>query len=287
MKKKICTLVYGFTSMFFIFVILHQAGSLDNIYKRFGVVSDDFEKEIITTFKAENQVPFIVYMPNSTNTLKPSVLNIDINGNLYKNIIQSLILHNNKDFKGEHKVLSAVRDDSLIRLKLSNSFRSDLYTDEERFNLIIMSFVNTLSEIKGVEFVEIYSGKEKIAFKGVSKFKRDTTFINYRKIDRPDKVLEEQMKLEQEGEFLDSYLLMSCEQTQRRKMYYEYLEEMKQIEQVGFLDGNFKIKNTRTYNDEAIVNVEFNNVSKSGEPVNTTIMPIKCIKVNGVWMVDW
>lgn len=288
MKKKIFVSVYGITIMFFVFLLLHKAGSLNNIYSNIGInINDEFKEEVVATFGKDNKVPFIVYFPNSKGTLDVETLDINLNANLYKNIIKSLITYKPEYFQGDYNINSIQKQDSLIRLKLSSSFKNDLCIDEKRFNLILMSFVNTLCEIKGVEFVEIYSGKEKISLKGISKFKKDLKLTNSKEFNSPEEVLKEQMSLEQEGEYLKAYLLMSCKQTDTRKMYHEYLKEMKDIEEVGFLDGTFEIKDTTINKNEALVNVRFNNISITGDPLNSATIPVKCIKLNGIWLVDW
>lgn len=288
MRKKISILVYVLTIMFFVFGILHKAGSLDSLYTSMPLNSkDEFSEEVVTTFGEESKVPFIVYYPNVDGELDFRTLDINLNSNIYKNILEALIEYKPEYFQGEYTIKSIQRENSLLRLKLSSSFKSDLSTDEERFNLILMSFVNTLSEVKGIEFVEVYSGKERISIDGVSKFKKDLEIINIDEFNAPDKVLKEQMNLEQKGEYLKAYLLMSSRQTANRKMYHEYFKEMKDIEEVGFLDGSFNIKNTVINNNEATVNVEFKNVSVTGEYLNSSTMPVKCIKLNGIWLVDW
>lgn len=288
MKKKVCILVYGITTMFFVFFMLNKAGSLNDLYNNIGVnVNDEINKEIVTTFGENNKAPFIVYYPNSKGTLDVETLDVKLNANLYKNIIRTLIAYKSEYFQGDYNVTSIQKKDSLIRLNFSSSFKSDLCIDEEKFRLIIMSFVNTLSEIKGVEFVEVYSGKEKISLNGVSKFEKNLNIINLKLFNSPDEVLKEQMKLEQNGEYLKAYMLMSYKQTSNRKMYHEYFKEMQEIEEIGFLDGEFKVIDTNINKDEAIVNVQFDNVSITGDPLNSSTVPIKCIKVKGNWFVNW
>lgn len=286
MKKRVSVLIYSITAMVFIFILLDKAGSLDSIYSKLEK-KDEFYTEVASS-KSKDTIPFIAYIPNPKNDLlEPEVLDISPKGDVYENLIKSLISSNKDYFKEGYKVVSVERKDTTMKINLSSEFRSDLYVDEQKFNLVLMSFVNTASEIKGVEFVEIYSGNEKIVFKGSEKFRRNNNLINVKTFDSPDKVLREQMKLEQKGEFLKSYLLMSFKNSTNRKMYYEYIEEMEDIKEVGFLSGDFIIKDTIINNDEATVNVEFNNVNAKGEAVNTVVMPVKCIKLNGKWMVDW
>lgn len=285
MSRKISILIYSITAMFLVFILLDKAGSLDSIYSRLDK-KDEFYTEVSS--KSSDVIPFIAYIPNPKNQLlDPEVLDISPKGDVYENLIKSLISSKQDYFKEGFKVISVEKQDSTMKIKLSSEFTSDLYVDEQRFNLILMSFVNTVSEIKDVEFVEIYSGNEKIVFKGSEKFKRNSDLINLKTFDSPNEVLREQMKLEQKGEFFKSYLLMSFKNSKNRKMYYEYIEEMEDIKEVGFLNGDFKIKDTVINNNEATVNVEFNNVNTKGEDINTVVMPVKCIKLNGKWMVDW
>lgn len=239
------------------------------------------------TKKGEETIPFLVYIPSDNKLLEPKVLNIDSKGDVYKNLVKSLLVNSNGYFTGDYSLSSVNKKDSLVKIKFSSNFKDELSLDEDKRNLEIMSMVNTFSEITGVEYVEIYSGRDKLSLKGIDRFQRNSSSVNIERFDSPENALRKQMKYEQKGDFLKSYLIMSHRHSEGRKMYFEYVKEMEEIKSLGFLSGDFKIKSSKTDKNEAVVKVEFINVSKTGENVNSSEVDVKCIKINGTWFVNW
>ncbi|KMT22417.1 GerMN domain-containing protein [Clostridium cylindrosporum] len=289
MKKKLLLYVYGITIMSFIICGLYFSGMMENTYNRFFGPRDELHTQVNSNkLYSDKSIPFISYIPDSDGKLlEPTVIDISPKGNIYMNLINSLMAYSKDYFKGDFKLISVTRDSSVVKVKLSSSFKEDLSLNEEKFYLSLMSIVNTLSEINNVDYVEFYSGSEKLVFKGTSRFQRNENLIVTEFFDSPDSVLREQMKLEQRGEFLKAYLLMSYKHSPNRKMYHEYLSEMQEIKSIGFLSGDFKIKETKINDGVATVVVEFQNVSNEGTPVNTSNVTVKCIYIDKGWFVDW
>ncbi|MEG0372066.1 MAG: GerMN domain-containing protein [Clostridium sp.] len=235
-----------------------------------------------------SKAPFIVYRESSSSKLlKPEVIHVNSDGDIYTNIVNSIIESSQELSKRKTKLSSVERKSNIIRVNLSNNIKKDLATDENTVSLWVMAIVNSLTEINGIDKVEIYSGKDKVSIGGIDTFKRDHKIIEIEVFDSPKKVLAQQMKLEQEGDFLRAYMLMSHIHTNNRKMYYEYFKEMSEIRSLGFLGSSFNIKDTTINKGEAIVNVEFVTKFRSGESGGSSILPIRCIYINGGWVVDW
>ncbi|MEF9953493.1 MAG: GerMN domain-containing protein [Clostridium sp.] len=245
------------------------------------------ELAIETRSNSPMNIDFQGYIPSSDNTLTPHIIKVSNKGNLYENLITALINSSREYYAKDAQVVSVVRERSLIRIKLSSGFRSDITVDEEKLNLVLMSIVNTVTEITGIDKVEIFSDGNRIKCKGVDTFKRDVKHINIKVFASPSEALREQMDTEKGGDFFKAYNLMSPIKTSHRKMLHEYIKEMEEIKSIGFLSGGYKIKNTSINGNEAVVEVEFINKGPSGEVVGSSIVPIKCILINKGWVVAW
>lgn len=281
MEKKRVFLVSGITIMLFISIFSYlYINSLIPITDK----NDTISREVNAIEKTENgTVPFVVYVPNDkTGLLDPIMADVGTRGDIYNNIMKSIVKSSKDNFKGKYKLKDAKKKGNLLTLKFDDGFK-----DESKYNLKVMSIVNTFSEITGVEYVEIYSGKDLLSIKGVNKFTRKSNLISAEKFNSPEEAVRKQMEYEQRGEFLKAYLIMSYKHSPNRKMYYDYISEMKEIKSLGFLNGDFKIKNYNIDKNEASVNVEFINVSKQGESINTSIVEVKCVKIDGTWLVNW
>ena len=239
------------------------------------------------TASADKEMPMIVYLLNKQNEkLDAEVINIPIKKNIYKSIVESLISTSSAYVNKDFKLKSVKKIDNYIKVKFSSSFKESLSYNEEIFYLYNMSIANTLLELKDIEYVEIYSGDEKVNVKNIDRFKKDTSIIAMKEFNSPKNLVDYQMNLEKKGDFLKSYLLMD-HLSKERKTYYEYLAEMKEIESIGFLNGEFKVLNETIKDNTAVVEVEFRNVKKDGSYLNTSVVNINCIKTNNTWWVSW
>lgn len=239
------------------------------------------------TASADKEMPMIVYLLNKQNEkLDAEVINIPIKKNIYKSIVESLISTSSAYVNKDFKLKSVKKIDNYIKVKFSSTFKESLSYNEEIFYLYNMSIANTLLELKDIEYVEIYSGDEKVNVKNIDRFKKDTSIIAMKEFNSPKNLVEYQMNLEKKGDFLKSYLLMD-HLSKERKTYYEYLAEMKEIESIGFLNGEFKVLNETIKDNTAVVEVEFRNVKKDGSYLNTSVVNINCIKTNNTWWVSW
>ncbi len=239
------------------------------------------------TASADKEMPMIVYLLNKQNEkLDAEVINIPIKKNIYKSIVESLISTSSAYVNKDFKLKSVKKIDNYIKVKFSSSFKESLSYNEEIFYLYNMSIANTLLELKDIEYVEIYSGDEKVNVKNIDRFKKDTSIIAMKEFNSPKNLVEYQMNLEKKGDFLKSYLLMD-HLSKERKTYYEYLAEMKEIESIGFLNGEFKVLNETIKDNTAVVEVEFRNVKKDGSYLNTSVVNVNCIKTNNTWWVSW
>ena len=273
MNKKLLYFTYSIVVMFTLFTI--------GIFIKMNI------EKTSKTANAENELPMIVYLLNKqSEKLDPEVINVPIKNNIYKSIVESLISSSSDYINKDFKLKSVKKIDNYVKVKFSNTFKDSLSYNEDIFYLYTMSIANTLLELKNIEYVEIYSGNEKINIKNIDKFKKDTSVLSMRNFESPSKVVKEQMRLEKKGDFLKSYLLMD-HVSKERKSYYEYLAEMKEIESIGFLNGDFKVVNETIKDDKAVVDVEFNNVKKDGSYLNTSVVSITCVKINNTWWVSW
>ncbi|MEF9953011.1 MAG: GerMN domain-containing protein [Clostridium sp.] len=245
------------------------------------------ELAIETGSNAPRSIDFLGYLPSKDNTLIPKTIKVSNKGNIYQNLVVSLIDLSKDYYNKDVQVNSVIREKSLIRIKLSSGFRSDITVDEEKLNLVLMAIVNTVTEITGIDKVEIFSDGQRIKCKGVDTFKRDISYINIKVFSTPSEALREQIDREIKGEFYNAYSLMSPIKTSHRKMLHEYIKEMEEIKSIGFLSGGYKIKNTSINGSDAVVEVEFINKGPDGSQVSSSIVPIKCILINKGWIVAW
>lgn len=257
----------------------------DSLYKN---KAEDSNVSMDVYSSKSNKVSFIVYIPNlNDETLIPKNISINSKGNLYYNLIDGLMKESREVFKSDVKLKSVKKQKNTIKVKFNDNFKNNLPVDEKKQKLLIMSVVNTLYEFSDVDSVEIYSGNEKVNIKNTETFKGDFSLINIKKFNSPDKALREQMKLEQKGNFLESYLLMNYKKSKDKKIFYEYEKEMNEIKELGFLSSDFRFKNITINNNTASIDVEFLNMSSMGESLNPEIISVKCIKIEDFWLVEW
>lgn len=281
MSKKHFLYILVFTIFLSYFTVIFFKDSL------FTENSGAQDLAIETGANAPKNIDFLGYLPSNDNTLVPHTIKVSNKGNIYQNLVISLIDLSKDYYNKDVQVNSVIREKSLIRVKLSSGFRSDITVDEDKLNLVLMSIVNTVTEITGIEKVEIFSDGQRIKCKGVDTFKRDVSYINIKVFSTPSEALREQMDKEIKGEFYNAYSLMSPIKTSHRKMLHEYIKEMEEIKSIGFLSGGYKIKNTSINGSEAVVEVEFINKGPDGSQVGSSIVPIKCIRINKGWIVAW
>ena len=154
--------------------------------------------------------------------------------------------------------------------------------------------MNSLTELPGIKKVLIKSNGSLInIIAGIDfskPFDRNRKLLNRDSKLKPNEVLQRQMNFEKMGKWLNSYLLMSDDENNKNRKYYDaYFQEMSEIKYNGFLNAEFWVGNYKldTTGKKAIVEVNFgsNKVGEVSDQVKLT--HFNTVKIEGVWMVDW
>lgn len=193
------------------------------------------------------------------------------------------------------RLLSIDKKDGIITLNFSKEFIKNQQLNYDKIRINIYSIVNSLTEIpsiKGVLFKVNGKPIEKY-IDGVdlkSPLKRDRNYFLREKGLDPSEVLRRQMEFEAKGMWLDAYLLMSDDESNTNKKYYnEYVIEMEEVKTLGFLNIDYKVGKYTIESDgkSALVNVDFFTKDSKGKRVLQNSARFKLVKIDGMWMVDW
>lgn len=262
------------------------------------------KKNIFGVFKEEgnnkDKIHLILYFPEAGGKYlipEERLVSIDkyIEETIAKEVLKGPI--NNKKLSSQFmgvKVLSVSGKNNILTLNLSKDFRRILLLNKNVNEIGIYSIVNSLTELPGLKKVLFTCegvGLTKIQGIDFSKpLKRERRFFNRAKGLLPNEVLKKEMTFEKNGEWMKSYLLMSDDENNSNRKYYEqYFQEMKEVKDKGFLEADFKVGNYKTdvSGNKAKVEVIFRtkNVDKKSETVNKVYF--NTVKINDVWMVDW
>lgn len=191
------------------------------------------------------------------------------------------------------KVLSVSGKGNILTLNLSSNFIKAISANIYR-DILVYSIVNSLTELPGVKGVLFQSEGSSIGKIGDIDFskplKRDRSYFNRDKAMKPNEVLRREMNFEKNGKWLNAYVMMSDDENNPNRKYYEaYIQEMQEMKDKGFLDTDFNVGNYTIdpSGKKASVEVSFgsNNVDKNNSNVNKT--HFNTVKVDGAWMVDW
>lgn len=192
------------------------------------------------------------------------------------------------------KVISVSGKNNVLTLNLSQDFIKALSLNINQNQIVIYSIVNSLTELPGVKLVLFKCEGNKLSKIGNIDFNkpfgRDRGFFNRDNKMKPSEVLKKEMTYEQRGKWLDSYLLMSDDESNPHRKYYEaYIQDMEEVKDKGFLNTDFTVGNYKidASGNKAKVEVDF--ISYSVDKKNKTVNKVyfNTVKINDAWMVDW
>lgn len=252
------------------------------------------EKGVATEEMQNKNVRVIVYFPDKEfsklvpeertvpfkNTVEETVVNTLISGSI-KGSMQSIP-------KGT-RIISLSRNNGNITLNLSKEFLKSLNS------VSIYSIVDSLTEIPGIKGVILKSEGKPINMKmdGINlknPIKRNRKLLARNPNLNPREVLKKQMGLEAEGKWFEAYLLMSDDENNPdRKYYNEYAAEMDEIRTLGFLNTDFEVGDYTVdrAGSKASVKVNFYTRDSLGKRVLANSVRFNTVKIDGVWLVDW
>jgi spore germination protein GerM len=259
------------------------------------------QEQYSTEISDKTKVNILLYFGDSNvNYLVPEERYVKLNKSLERTIVEELIkgptnLENVAVIPGGTKLLSVIRKEDAVIVDLSQEFREKIGAGSAGEVLATYSIVNSLTEIPGIKKVLFrIQGKTydtlggHLAFN--EPFKRNRSLFNRNKSLGPGEVLRQQMLYEQQGKWLNSYILSSDDENNTHRRYYnDYVKEMEEIKALGFLNQDFevgKVTLDKTGN-HAKVNLQFYTKDQSGKKVPGANMTIDCIKIDGAWLVDW
>lgn len=189
----------------------------------------------------------------------------------------------------------------ILTLGLSANFATKLQALGDQAALAVYSIVNSLTEIPGVLEVRFQTAAasavrlQKVKPDGVtvrldSSFRRNRSYLKRDTSLTPSEVLQREMTFEQNGQWLSAYQLMSDDQKNRHKKYYnEFYSELEEMKKLGFLYTVFRIKGYKIdpSGDKSTVELEF--IPRNDNPYAQYVdkVHINMVKIDGMWMVDW
>jgi hypothetical protein len=250
--------------------------------------------------KQNSKAHLLLYFPdNESNYLIPEDRLVIINGSIEKTIVEELIRGTtyrniNKWLLKNTKTIDLSGKANVLTVNFSREFIKS-FSDSKTLNLyIIYSIVNSLTELPGVKKVLIKSEGNPIGIVGgidFSKpFYRNRKLFNRDNKLKPNEVLQREMNFEKSRKWLNSYLLMSDDENNKNRKYYDaYLQEMSEMQDKGFLNTNFWVGSYKidATGGKARVEVNFNS-NKAGEKTDQIkVAHFNTVKIEDVWMVDW
>lgn len=193
------------------------------------------------------------------------------------------------------RLLSIAKKDGVVTLNFSSEFIKNQQLNDDKIRINIYSVVNSLTEIPGVKGVIFKVNGRPIekSIDGVDlkvPLKRDRSYFQREKRLDPSEVLRRQMDFEAKGRWLDAYLLMSDDENNVDKKYYnEYVIEMEEVKALGFLNIDYRVGKYTIESDgkSALVNVDFFTKDSTGKRVLQNSAKFKLVKIDEMWMVDW
>ena len=224
--------------------------------------------------------------------------------NIEKSIEETIVRELLKEFNSPKniRILGIAQNAGLLTVNLSSEFEEALKAYGNKKNIMLYSLVNSLTELNGIKEVKLLvegreisgqpSNSTPINYSDTKRktFKRDRTYFNRDSKLLPSQVLLKEMTYEQNGQWLKAYELMSDDQNNKfRKYYNEYYKEMEETKENGFLSTKFKVNGYKLNKtgDKASVEVQFINNINSSYAQDVDKAYFNVVKIDGVWMVDW
>ena len=251
--------------------------------------------------KPTGMTHLIVYFPdNNYKYLVAQERYINIDKTIEETIIRELLMVFNS-YKNI-RILGITQNAGILTVNLSSELEQALKASGNKKNIMLYSLVNSLTELNGVKEVKLIVEGNEISEQQSNSipinysnakfktFKRDRTYFNRDSKRLPSEVLQKEMTYEQNGQWLKAYELMSDDQNNKfRKYYNEYYKEMEETKQNGFLATKFKVNGYKLNKtgDKASVEVQFINNINTGYAQAVDKVYFNVVKIEGVWMVDW
>ncbi|EYE87558.1 hypothetical protein Q428_12730 [Fervidicella metallireducens AeB] len=248
--------------------------------------------------KSQEKTDIILYFPgNDFNLLKAEDRLIDDNDSIEKSIVNEIIKGPLKEGKSQivsskTKVIKIKRQGNTLTLNLTKDFLNPIYSNSGEDYLKIYSIVNSLTELPGIQYIDLYVENKHISkFTGYEDYKgllsRNRKIIEKKKYLNPMEVLKEQMKLETQQKWLEAYMLMSDDCLNGNRLYFdEYVKQNKEIMDSGFINEDYEIGGYTIKKDKAYVDVYFYTY-EGGQRCLLKKLKLGCIKIDDSWMVDW
>jgi hypothetical protein len=224
--------------------------------------------------------------------------------NIEKSIEDTIVSELIKQFNPSKnvRIIAITEKAGILTVNLSGEFNQVLKIYGNKKNIILYSLVNSLTELNGVNEVRLLVGGKEISglpsnntpvknnSSNLKTFKRNRSYFNRDSKLLPSEVLRKEMTYEQNGQWLKAYQLMSDDQSNKyRKYYNEYYKEMEETKANGFLSTKFKVNGYKInkIGDKASVEVQFINNINSSYAQGVDKIYFNVVKIEGVWMVDW
>lgn len=248
----------------------------------------------------KGKIHILVYFPDPTAAfLIPEDRIAEFDTSLEKTILKELLreplLNGVSPIPRGTKLLNISRKGDRVTVNLSGEFKKNHPGGATSEIMSIYTIVNSLTEIPGINSVLFkIDGKlvgtlaghmtfNKPIGRNRGLFKRDRSL-------NPTEALNLQMTLESLGKWTDAYMLLSDdEKNTDRKYYNDYVAEMEEVRQLGFTSqkfqaGDYTIDETGR---KARVRVDFYTQNPDGSKSITNTAYFNTVKIEGIWMVDW
>jgi hypothetical protein len=286
----------SFSIILILFIAILACGKTQNKVSSLNRVFDISQNQ----HEQINKVHLLLYFPdNKSNYLIPEDRLVIINESIEKTIVEELIRGSsnrniNQWLLKNIKVIDLSGKANVLTVNFSRGFIKSFSYSKTSNLAIVYSIVNSLTELPGVKKVLFKS--EGIPIGIVSGIEFDKPFERNRKLFsrdnklKPNEVLQREMNYEKAGKWLNSYLLMSDDENNKSRKYYDaYIQEMLEMQYNGFLNTNFWVGSYKldATGGKASVEVNFNS-NKAGEKTDQVkVAHFNTVKIENVWMVDW
>lgn len=248
--------------------------------------------------KSQEKVNILLYFPSyDVTSLKAEDRLIDNRDSIEKSIVKEIIKGPMTEGKSQivspkTKVKKIKRQGNMVTLNLSKDFLKPINSNPEENYFKIYSIVNSLTELPGIQYVDLYVENKHISkFTGYEDYKgllsRNRKIFKKQQYLNPMEVLKEQMKLETQQKWLEAYMLMSDDCLNNNRLYFdEYVKQNKEIMDSGFINQDYEIGGYTIKKNKAYVDVYFYTY-EGGQKCLLKKLKIGCIKIEDIWMVDW
>jgi hypothetical protein len=250
--------------------------------------------------KQNSKTHLLLYFPdNKYKYLIPEDRLVKINESIERTIIEELIRGSanrniNQWLLKKTKNLDLSGRGSELIINFSREFIKSFSFSKTSNLHIIFSIVNSLTELPGVKKVLFKVEGRAIGIAGgvdfSEPFERNRKLFNRDNKLKPNEVLQREMNFEKVGKWLDSYLLMSDDENNINRKYYDaYIQEMSEMKYNGFLNTDFWVGRYEldVTGRKARVEINFNRNSFGEITGPVKVAYFNTVKIEDVWMVDW